>query len=157
MSKTIFNNLISIEIPDNFKQLSEEENEKFFAGDLMRISFQNPQKHILFSISKTKDSFLNRIINPAAVLSGALSNMEKNLKNYQLIETCESTIFDKPAMTACFSYSTNSEDIKQYGELSVFKFKKAFYVIYCLSKFESKEESKALFKQFRDSFAPINS
>ena len=152
MNKETFNDLINLEYPDDFKKLSDKENERYFTGDLLRISFHNEQKHILMSLSKSKDSFINRLVNAVTVISGALSNLEKNLKEYKLLEDYESTIFDKPAITACFSYTANNENIKQYGELSVFKEKKAFYIIYCLCRFEDKDESMKIFKEFRDSF-----
>ena len=157
MKKGIFNDLINFEYPESFSQLSEEENQKYFMGNLMRLSFQNTEKHILLSLSKSKDSFMNRFVSIAAVISGSLSNMENNLKDYQHLEEYESTIFGEPSITECFSYTANDLDVKQYGELSVFKFKKAFYVVYCISRLEDQEETKELFKAFKDSFTPINS
>ncbi len=153
MKKATFNNLINLEYPDNFVELSDIENERYFTGNLLRLTFHNEEKHILLSISKSKDSFINRIIGVASVVSGSLSNMENNLKDYQLLEEYESTIFDRPAITECFSYTANDLDVKQYGELSVFKFKSAFYVVYCISRLEDQEECKELFKNFKDSFA----
>ena len=152
MNKGTFNDIIDFEYPDGFKQLSDIENERYFSGNLMRLSFQNKEKHILLSISKTKDSFMNRLVSTASVLANALANLEGGLKDYEFIEEYESEIFELPAMTGCFSYNTRDEDIKQYGELSVFKLRKTFYIIYCLSRFENKDDSKVIFKDFKDSF-----
>ena len=157
MKKAIFNNLINLEYPEDFEELSEIENQKYFMGNLLRLSFINKERHILLSLSKSKDSFMNRFIGIAAVISSSLSNMENNLKDYQHLEEYESNIFEEPSITECFSYTANDEDVKQYGELSVFKFKKAFYVVYCISRLEDKEETKELFKQFKDSFTSNNS
>ena len=157
MKKAIFNNLINLEYPEDFEELSEIENQKYFMGNLLRLSFINKERHILLSLSKSKDSFMNRFIGIAAVISSSLSNMENNLKDYQHLEEYESSIFEEPSITECFSYTANDEDVKQYGELSVFKFKKAFYVVYCISRLEDKEETKELFKRFKDSFTSNNS
>ena len=153
--KSTFNNLISIEYPDDFKELSEEENQKYFTGDLLRLSFQNIEKHFLLSVSKSKNSLINRFISPATVIGGSLSNLENNLKEFQHVEEYESTIFDKPSITECFSYLANNENVKQYGELSVFKVGSAFYIVYCISRFEDKEESKQIFKLFKESFKSV--
>ena len=153
----MFNNLISLSYPDDFKQLSDIENQKYFSGNHLRLSLQNQEKHILLSVSKSSDFFINRLISVTTVINGSLSNLESNLKEYHFIERYESTIFDKPAITVCFSYKANDKDIYQYGELSVFKNKKTFYNVYCISRLENKEENKKLFKEFRDSFSPINS
>ncbi len=157
MKKATFNDLIEFEYPEDFLELTKEENEKYFSGDLSRVSFQNRDKHILLSLSKSKDSFMNYIIGVASVVSGSLSAMERNLKDFAIIEECESTIFEKQAITECFLYTASNENVKQYGELSVFKAGKAFYVVYCISRFDDREENKQLFKQFRDSFVPMNS
>ena len=155
MKKATFNNLINLEYPEEFNELSDKENEKYFTGNLLRLSFINKEKHILLSLSKSKDAFLNRFVGIAAVISSSLSNLENNLKDYQHIEEFESTIFNQPSITECFTYTANDEDVKQYGELSVFKFQKAFYVVYCISRLEDKEDSKLLFNSFKDSFKSI--
>ena len=151
MNKSIFNNQINLEYPDGFTQLSDEENSKYFMGNQLRQSFQNKDKHILLSLSKSKDSFLYRFLSLEGVLNSSLSNLEKNLKDYQTLEKYESTIFNQESVTACFSYLTNEKDVKQYGELSIFKIKKAIYAIYCVCWFADKEENKVIFKQFKDS------
>lgn len=156
MNKVTFNNLINLECPEGFVELSERENQRYFSSDLLRLSFQNKDTHVLLSLSKTKNSFINWITNAASVAHGSLANMANNLKDYQFIEEYESTVFRKQAITECFSYIANDQNIKQYGELTVFKIKNAFYVIYCLCRLEDKEEHQSLFKQFRDSFSPIS-
>lgn len=156
MKQATFNDLISLEYPDSFKELSKEENEKYFTGDLYRISFHSEEKHIILSLSKSKDSFFNRLISIVTVASSSLSNLQRNLKDYQFIEEYQSTIFGVDAITECFTYTANDKDLKQYGELSIFKYKKAFYVIYSIGWLENKEENKELFKEFKNSFKPIN-
>ncbi len=156
MKKATFNNLINLEYPDDFNQLSDQENEQYFTGDLVRLSFHSKEKHILLSLSKSKNSFMHLFISPATAVNGALSNLENTLKEFQYIEEFETTIFGRPAMTACFSYMANDQDIKQYGELSAFKVKRTFYVIYSVCRFENKEENKKIFKQFKDSFTSSN-
>ncbi len=152
MNKAVFNELITLEYPDDFNQLSDIENEKYFSGNLLRLSFQNREKHILLSLSKSKDSFLNRLVSVASVLNGSLGNLAKNLKEYQYIEEFDETIFDSDSHTACFSYLTNDEKDRQYGELSIFKVKKSFYIVYCICRLEDKDKYKTLFKEFRKSF-----
>ena len=100
---------------------------------------------------------MNRFVSVAAVISGSLSNMENNLKDYQHLEEYESTIFGESSITESFSYTANDQDVKQYGELSVFKYKKAFYVVYCISRLDDQEDAKKLFKEFKDSFVAMNS
>ena len=156
MKNATFNNLIKLSYPDDFVELSIEENEKYFSGDLMRLSFQNKDKHILLSLSKSKDSFINRILSVASIVAGSLSTLENNLKEYQHLEEYESEVFDRSSITECFSYMASDENVKQYAEMTVFKEKKAFYIIYCISRFEDKEESKKLFKEFRESFTDID-
>ena len=156
MNKETFNDLISFEYPDGFNKLSNEENEKFFTGDLMRLSFHNPEKHIIFSLSKSKDSFIYWLCSVATVVSNSLSNLESTLKDFEVIEEYKSTIFNQSSITECFSYTASDDGSKQYGELSVFKIKKAFYVVYCLSRFEDKENSKRIFKQLKESFTSVD-
>ena len=152
MKEAVFNKIIKLSYPDDFVELTPEENEKYFSGDLLRLTFQNKEKHFILSISKTKDAFMNRFFSTASVLVGASSNLEKNLKEYERIGEYDSTIFDVPAITDCFSYVANDKDIKQYGELTVFKVNKAFYIIYCISRYEDKEDAKKTFKEFKESF-----
>ena len=156
MKTATFNNLIKLSYPDDFVELSLEENEKYFSGDLMRLSFQNKDKHILLSLSKSKDSFINRILNVASIVATTLSTLENNLKDYQHLGEYESEVFDRASITECFSYMASDENVKQYAEMTVFKEKKAFYIIYCISRYEDKEESKKLFKEFRESFLDID-
>ena len=151
MNKAIFNNQINLEYPDGFTQLSDEENSKYFMGNQLRQSFHNKEKHVLLSLSKSKDSFLYRFLSLEGVLNSSLSNLANNLKDYQTLEKHESTIFNQESLTACFSFVAKDKDVKQYGELSIFKMKKAIYAIYCVCWFTDKEENKIIFKQFKDS------
>lgn len=153
MKKAVFNKLINLEYPDDFVELTSEENKKYFYGDLLRLSFINKDRHIILSVSKSKDSIFNYLITIPSVVRSSISNMQNTLKDYEWIEEEKSTIFGCKSLTECFSYTASDKDIKQYGEMSVFKYKKAFYVVYCISRLEDKEESKKLFKVFRDSFA----
>lgn len=157
MKKAVFNELIELEYPEEFVELNQEENEKYFSGDLLRLSFQDKEKHILLSIAKSKNSFINRLINVASVINGSLSVLEKNLKDYESLGGWQATIMDRISITECFSYVTNEEGIKQYGEFSAFKIRNAFYTIYCICRFEDKEKSKQLFKRFIDSFKYVES
>ena len=152
MKQAIFNNLINLSYPDDFIELDEAGNKKYFAGDLQRLSFHNKEKHIILSLSKTKDSFMNHLLNITGMLVGATRNLENNLKEYKRVEEYESVIFDCDAITECFEYLASDDGSKQYGELSVFKVRKAFYIIYCLSRYDNKEEAKKIFKDFRESF-----
>ena len=152
MKQATFDNSINLEYSDDFKELSVEENKKYFSGDLQRISFYNSENHILLSLSKSNSALLNRLISVTTVLSGALSNLERSLKEYRFIEESDSIICDRPSITAYFSYTASNENAKQYGELSVFKIKSTFYIIYCISRFEDKEESKKIFNEFKNSF-----
>lgn len=152
MKQAIFNNLINLSYPDDFKELSDKENEKYFSGDLMRLSFHSEDKHVLMSISKSKDSFMNRLVNIASVLVGSVGNLESSLKEYKQIEEYESIIFDTNAITECFEYLASDDGSRQYGELTIFKVRKAFYIIYCLCRYDNKEEAKKIFKDFKESF-----
>ena len=157
MKQVIFNNQISLECPDDFKEMSDEENHKYFSDNLLRLSLHNKEKHIILSLSKSKESFLYRLISVSKVISDAISNLRKNLKDYKHIDEYNTTIFDKPAITVCFSYTANDENIKQYGELSVFKIKNAFYALHFIGRLDDEEECKMLFKEVKDSFKSIAS
>lgn len=152
MKQATFNDFINLEYPDDFQLLSEEENKKYFVGNQLRLSFLYKEKHILISLSKGKDSFMNGLFSVSSIAKSSLSNLSRNLKDYQFIEESSSSTLDQPSITECFSYMAIDQNVKQYGELTVFKVKKAFYAVMCLSRFESKEESKKVFKQFVDSF-----
>ncbi len=156
MTKTTFNNLIELEYNESFKQLSDEENNQYFTGNLLRLSFHNKDKHILLSLAKSKNSFFNLFVSVAAALVDASNNLENTLKNYERLDEYESKIFNQDSITECFSYDASNMNVKQYGELTVFKIKNSFYTVYCLSRFEDNKEAKKIFKQFKDSFKPLS-
>ena len=151
MSTMTFNNFINLEYPDGFKVLTDEENSYFFTGNQLRLSFHNKEKHILISLSKSNDSFMNRILSLKAVSNGAINNLKSSLQDFKLIKEDNSTICNEPSLTSCFSYRVSDSDIMQYGELSIFKYKKSFYSVYSISRLEDKEESIKIFTSFRDS------
>lgn len=157
MKAATFQNLIHLEVPEDFAELSEEESKKFFTGNLSRISFRNKEKHILLSLSQSKASFLYRLCGVKTALNGALNSMAKSLKDYEALGEQESVIFDQKALTAAFCFTAKDADVKQYGELSVFKIKNVFYAIYCVSVFEGREEAKEIFAGFRCSLTPMKS
>ena len=156
MEKLVFNESINLEYPDSFVKLSEEENHQYFSGNLLRLSIQDKEKHILISISKSRNSIFYRITNVASVAINSVSNLETTLKEYEFIEEFESRVLDEYCLTECFSYKANDQDIKQYGELSVFKIKNAIFSIYCICRLEDKDNYKKVFKQFRDSLTNYN-
>lgn len=156
MKQVTFNNLINLEYPEDFKILSEEEGKKYFSGNLMRLSFHNEERHILISLSKSKNSFLNYFFPVASVARNAINSTKHNLKDFQFVGEFTSTIFNVPAITECFSYTSNNSDVKQYGELSVFKYKRTIYAIYCVSRLDNKEKDKEVFEDFRNSFKKVS-
>ena len=95
MKEAAFKNLIHLEVPEDFVELSEEENKKYFTGNLSRISFRNKEKHILLSLSQSKASFLYRLYGVKTALNGALSGMARSLKDYEALGENESVIFDQ--------------------------------------------------------------
>ena len=155
MKQAIFNDLLTFKYPDEFKQLTEKENEKYFSGNLLRLSFHNEDKHLLISISKSKDSFMYRLVGLNTIISGTMTSLANNLRDYEYIEEVRLNVLDKPAIKECFSYMAKDQDVKQYGELTAFKNKNALYSIYCLSRYEDKEDAKAIFKEFIDSFEEV--
>lgn len=155
MKETIFNNSIKLKFPDSFIVLTDEENDRYFYGNHHRLSLEDKGKHILISISKSKNSIFNRFLGIITVANSSLSDMETNLKEYKFIEEYDSTILGETAVNECFSYAANDENVHQYGELSIFKIKNAIYNVYCICRLEDKDESKKLFKEFKDSLSKI--
>ena len=51
----IFNNIISIEYPDDFYEMNNEEIRKYFGGGMMRFAIRNVEKHVVMSIGKTNN------------------------------------------------------------------------------------------------------
>ena len=155
MKNATFNNLISLQYPDDFVELSDSENEKYFTGNLLRKSFQNKEKHILLSLSKSKSFFLNRFVKIETVVGNSLSSLESSLKEFQYIEEIKSNVFNCTSISECFAYTASDQGVRQYGELTIFKVKSAFYIIYCICRFDDKDEHKETFEQFKKSFTHI--
>ena len=151
MKTAIFDKTISLEYPDDFNEMSEEEIRKFFGGDLLRFGVRNVEKHVILSAAKTNKSFLNVFASPKSVLAGAENNLRNNLKNYNRLESFETELLSKKGNAIRFSYSAIDQDVKQFCEMAVVKYKKEFYVTYCLSRLEDKEENEEVFKAFRNS------
>lgn len=57
MKTVLFDKTITIEYPDDFYEMNEEEIKKFFGGDLLRFGARNAEKHVILFLAKTKKSF----------------------------------------------------------------------------------------------------
>ena len=155
MKTAIFNKTISLDYPDDFYEMSEKEIKKFFGGDMLRFGVRNIEKHVILSLGKTNKSFLNFFASPKSVLAGAESTLSSNLKNYQCLDSFEVEMLSKKGNGIRFSYSAIDQDVKQFCEMVVVKYKNDFYVTYCLSRLENKEENEETFKAFRSSLKVI--
>ena len=150
MKNTIFNKRIYIEYPENFYEMSGEEIKKFFGSGIDRIGFKNVEKHVILSLGKTNESFLNLFATPRSVLAGA-ENSLKSLPNYKRIEELDVEMLSKKGCGISFEYSATDKDVKQYCEIAIVKHKNNFYISYCLSRLADKKDNAPLFKTFRDS------
>ena len=151
MKSATFDETVKIEYPDDFREMSKEELAKYFADGNTRFGAINPEKHIILSVSRTKNSLLGLFASADSVLNGAESSMRRGLKDYCCLKRLDSNLLGKPAKAIHFIYSANDKDVKQFGEMRVAKVKRHFYVTYCLSRLEGKEENGAIFTQFNDS------
>ena len=150
MKNAIFDRNISLEYPDDFYEMSLEEIKKFFGGDILRIGFRNADKHVILSLGKTNNSFLNLLASPKSVLIGA-ENSLRSLKDYKLLEEFDTEMLSKRGCGISFEYSATDKDVKQYCEMTIVKYKNNFYISYCLSRFDDRKENESLFKSFRNS------
>ena len=151
MKNKTFDQIVNIEYPDDFYEMSEEELQKFFGGDMLRFGARNTEKHVILSLSRTKKSLLSLFTNPKSVLSGAEYSLRQNLKDYKRLEEFETTMLSKPSNGIRFEYSASDKDVKQFCEIAVVKYKNAFYITHCLSRLDDKDENENVFKEFRDS------
>lgn len=159
MKNTVFNENVYIEYPDDFHEMSNEELQKYFAGNLLRFGAMNAEKHVILSVGKTQSKFVNVFTNTQSVLLGAENTLKKNLKDYTRIDEFDAEILNESAKGIHFKYVAVNKNVKQFCEMAVVKSKRCFYVLYCISRLSDVGESLTLFKEFRDSlkFVPINS
>ena len=149
MKQAIFDETISLEYPDDFYEMSEEEIKEFFGGEILRIGFRNVEKHVILSLGKISKSLLTFFASPKGVLAGAINNFQNNLKDYRCLEEFNTNVLSKSGNGVRFEYSASDKDVKQFCEMTVTKYKGAFYVIYCLSRLEDKKENEEVFNSFR--------
>ena len=55
-----------------------------------------------------------------------------------------------------FKYKANNQNIDQFCEMAIIKYKNEFYVTYCLSRFDNAKENEELFRAFRESLELVN-
>ena len=151
MQNTIFNKNVYIEYPDDFYEMSGEEIKKYFAGDMLRFGARNAEKHVILSVAKTKESFLNLITDAKSVLNGAESSLKKGLKDYAVTERFDAGIFGKTAKGIRFDYSASDNGVKQFCEMTVVKGKRCFYIVYCVCRLADADENDNVFTAFKKS------
>ena len=151
MKNAIFDKNISLEFPEDFYEMNEQEIQKFFGAGLLRFGARNEEKHVILSLGKTNKSFLNLLASPKNVLTGAESNMSKNLKDYKRLEEFDVEMLSKSGSGICFEYSAKDTGVKQFCEMAVIKIKSVLYITYCLSRLEDKDKYQEVFEAFRQS------
>ena len=156
MKTVIFNKIISIEYPDDFYEMDKEEISKYFGGDILRFAIRNVEKHVIMSIGKTNKSILNLFATPKSVLSNAENTLKVNLNNYTPLNSFEVEMLSKRGNGMSFKYKANDQNIEQFCEMAIIKYKSEFYITYCLSRFDNVKENEELFRAFRRSLKPIN-
>lgn len=156
MKTAIFNKIISIEYPDDFYEMDKEEISKYFGGDMLRFAIRNVEKHVIMSIGKTNKSILNIFATPKSVLSNAENTLKVNLNNYTRLDSFEVEMLSKKGNGMSFKYKANDQNIEQFCEMAIIKYKSEFYITYCLSRFDDVKENEELFRAFRGSLKLIN-
>ena len=121
---------------------------------MLRCAFKNDEKHVILSLGKTNPSLLNIITDAKSVLKGAENSLKNNLKDFVCTERFDAQVFGKVGKGICFKYKANTGE-KQFCEMTVVKFDRCFYTVYCLSRLENANENKALFASFRSSLKKV--
>ena len=155
MKNIVFNKNIYIEYPDDFYEMGADEIARFFAGEIMRCAFRNAEKHVILSVAKTNASLLNMITDAKSVLNGAENSLKKNLKDYVCKERFDTEVFGKKAKGVCFEYKANTGE-RQFCEMTVVKFERCFYTVYCMSRSKEKDQFKDMFASFKSALKKVS-
>ena len=149
MKNADFYGLVNIEYPDDYIEMSTEEISKYFKDNALRWGGRSPEKHVILSLGKTKDSFFNLFYDAKSALTGGENVLKKTLKDYERLERFDTTLLGNAAMGVHFEYTADDKPIRQFCELVVVRIKKCFYTVYCISWAENAAENAAVFENFR--------
>lgn len=128
--KTIINNEIELECPENFHIMDEEEMEKYFSVSRNRKGFRNAEKHMMISVGWTDPLNLltSLMINPKAFLDGYDKRSKRALKNYKRGEDISKEICGMTAKGFAYSYEASDTGALQKGNIVAIKLQKRIYI-----------------------------
>ncbi len=155
MKQTKLFNEFNLRYPENFNVMSKEELKKHFIGRVERWGIKNSEQHLMFSVSRSKDmgrGLFSRITDSKSVANGAGHQMKRTLLDYKRSYTINQTICGYKACGFGFSFMPKDSDVRQTGELIVFKRQNRYYAAVFQSPEETFHSVRGVLEGILDSF-----
>ncbi len=145
MENAKINNELTLQYPDGFHEMTEEDLKKYFVTDGNRWGIHDPERHVVISVAWTRSTFLSYLTDAKSVVGGSERCMKSNLKSYQRIGKLSTEIASKKASGIAFQYHPTDANIIQYSEMLAFRQKNMFYVIVYLTHKDKNSDCHPLF------------
>lgn len=147
---TVYDELI-LDMPEGFHVMNDEELTDYF-GNTEQWAIRDAERHIVISVVKTKPSLALSVLTDAkSVAKGVESNMRKRLIEYVHDDDITTQIAGKKTSGYRFSFKAKDADIRQSGEILVFKNKKCFYVLQYYTWTELNSSNIGIWRELTDS------
>ena len=155
MKKTVLFNELNLRYPESFDVMSGEELGKVFSCRAERWGIKNLEQHMMFSVTRSGGKgILSRITDSKAVASGAGHQMKKTLIDYKKVYNIDQIICGQRARGFGFSFMPINSDVRQMGELIVFKRQNHYYSAIFQSPEEIFPSVRGVLEDILDSFEP---
>ena len=157
MNTVRVNNEIDLTYPDSFREMGEEELQRYFSTADNRWGAYDADRHVIFSVCWKKAGFFSFMTDPESVIIGAEARLKRRLINYRRTEACRTKIASKKKKNAYgirFEYRVNDANIYQVSDLRTFKYKGKFYSFQYIARRINDEECHPDFDAFIESVTP---
>ena len=146
----LFNNELSINCPDGFHIMDEEEKKKFAKlGEANVLCFSNPEKHMVFVVgAKQLNAFVRLVLNPADIAKNMYKCIVRGNKPYGIKAGKPEKTIIAGTEAEGFDYSYTVQDIgMSASSYSLLKGKNAYYIHkYVRSAYEA--EGREIWNRF---------
>ena len=154
MDNNVINKEIIFNYPDGFKQMDNDELDKYFGTTKNMFGIRCADKNMIMSIGWSKMNILVKLFaNPGAVINGMDARLRSNLEDFEITSEISTDICGVNALGFSFEYTAHDDDIEQIGNVVAFKLRKALYVVQFLARKENEEKAQKVFNDIISSLS----
>ena len=151
MMQATVNNALNLTYPDSYRELTDEEMQRYFSSAENRWGVYDEERHSILSVSWSKAGILSFLSDAESLIIPIEARYKRNLINYRRLSGGKLKIAKKKGYGIRFEYRVNNANMYQIGDLRAVKHKGRYYAFQYIGRRITDEQTHPDFDQMLES------